>query len=118
LVRVARVAALDRHPDGLGETVEMMSGDGTAAMAVTCDLTDEATVQRAVRKVVAEFRGLDGVVANAGAGGRCAMTDDGSAMRVDETLCEGTALCAQIAPDLFELDGPPPTRVVATSLTE
>jgi NAD(P)-dependent dehydrogenase (short-subunit alcohol dehydrogenase family) len=87
LVRVARVAALDRHPDGLGETVEMMSGDGTAAMAVTCDLTDEATVQRAVRKVVAEFRGLDGVVANAGAGGRCAMTDDGSAMRVDETLC-------------------------------
>ena len=65
----------------------MMSGDDAAAMAVTCDLTDEAAVQRAVRKVVAEFGVLHGVVANAGVGGRCAMTDDGSAMRVEKALC-------------------------------
>jgi NAD(P)-dependent dehydrogenase (short-subunit alcohol dehydrogenase family) len=62
----ARVAALDRNREGVRETVEMMGSGGATAMAVGCDLTDEAAVRQAVGEVVAEFGCLDGVVANAG----------------------------------------------------
>jgi ferredoxin len=46
------------------------------------------------------------------------MTGQDAPVRVDTALCEGTGFCAQIAPRLFALDGPPPAQVVATTLSE
>jgi gluconate 5-dehydrogenase len=43
-----------------------MEVDGTTAIAVECDLTDDVGVAAAVERIVTEFGRLDGVVANAG----------------------------------------------------
>ena len=56
--RGARVAVLDRNVDGAPEDV----------LAVPCDVTDAAAVDRAVATVVEQLGGLDVVVNNAGIG--------------------------------------------------
>lgn len=56
--RGARVAILDRAP----------TGTGWSGLEVTCDISDRASVDAAVARVVAELGGLDVLVNNAGIG--------------------------------------------------
>ena len=62
--RGARVALLARRKDKLAEVSREVPG----SIAVACDVNDDASVQQAVREVLAAFGELDVVVANAGIG--------------------------------------------------
>ena len=60
----AEVALLDRDARAASERAKAIGG---AALAVTCDVTDAASVQAAFDRVVETFGGVDIVVSNAGA---------------------------------------------------
>ncbi len=62
----AAVAVSGRREDRLQEVVEEIAAKGGKALAVRCDVTDEASVAEAVQKVVRQLGGLDVAVANAG----------------------------------------------------
>jgi NAD(P)-dependent dehydrogenase (short-subunit alcohol dehydrogenase family) len=62
----ATVAVSGRREDRLRETVEEVAAKGGKAIAVRCDVTDEASVAEAVQKVVRTLGGIDVAVANAG----------------------------------------------------
>ncbi len=59
----AKVAVLDRAADAAGATAGAI---GPAALAVTCDITDRASVDAAVERVTAELGPIDVLVNNAG----------------------------------------------------
>jgi 2-keto-3-deoxy-L-fuconate dehydrogenase len=87
--RGARVAVLDRSTDGAPEGV----------LAVRCDVTDAAGVDRAVGEVVDRFGGLDVVVNNAGIGavGDVAANDDAEWARVLDVNVTGIARVTRAA---------------------
>lgn len=62
----ATVAVSGRREDRLQQVVQELEKRGAKGLAVRCDVTDEASVAEAVRKVVRTFGGLDVAVANAG----------------------------------------------------
>lgn len=62
----ATVAALDVALDGAREFVEGVESAGGRAGAFACDVTDSASVERALREVADAFGGIDIVVNNAG----------------------------------------------------
>jgi short-subunit dehydrogenase len=62
--RGARVALLARRKEKLESVAARVPG----AVTIACDVTDDASVQRAVREALAAFGELDVVVANAGIG--------------------------------------------------
>jgi NAD(P)-dependent dehydrogenase (short-subunit alcohol dehydrogenase family) len=61
-----RVAVSARRADRLAEAVHEIEAKGSEALAVPCDVRDEASVRKAVENVVARFGKLDIAVANAG----------------------------------------------------
>ena len=62
--RGARVALLARRKDKLEEVSRQVPG----SVPIVCDVTDDASVERAVAEALRAFGGLDVVVANAGIG--------------------------------------------------
>jgi NAD(P)-dependent dehydrogenase (short-subunit alcohol dehydrogenase family) len=62
----ASVAVSGRREERLHEVVQELQARGAKALAVRCDVTDEASVAEAVQKVVRSWGGLDVAVANAG----------------------------------------------------
>lgn len=66
----AAVGLLARGAAALNATVREIAEAGGKALALPADVTDEAAVGAAVERVVAEFGGLDIVIANAGLGQR------------------------------------------------
>jgi 2-keto-3-deoxy-L-fuconate dehydrogenase len=87
--RGADVAVLDRSVDGAPDGV----------LAVTCDVTDQAGVDRAVASVVDRFGGLDVVVNNAGIGavGDVAQNDDAEWAHVLDVNITGMARVTRAA---------------------
>jgi len=62
----ARVAVIDINQAGADETVAMITKNGGEAMAIIADVTREEQVEHAVSQALADWAGLDIVVANAG----------------------------------------------------
>ena len=62
----AVVAVSGRRDDRLQQVVKELEARGAKGLAVRCDVTDEASVAEAVRRVVRTLGGLDVAVANAG----------------------------------------------------
>lgn len=96
----AEVAISDRHERRLGESAERLAGVlGHPPVAVPCDVTDEAQVQRLFAEVVEATGGLDVLVNNAGLGGTANlldMTDEQWSSVLDVTL-GGTFRCTRAA---------------------
>jgi 3-oxoacyl-[acyl-carrier protein] reductase len=96
----AVVAISDRHERRLAEAAERLGAiAGTPPLAVPCDVTDEAQVQRMVDAVVEAHGRLDVLVNNAGLGGNAAvvdMTDEQWSSVLDVTLT-GTFRCTRAA---------------------
>ena len=65
----AIVAAAARREDRITTLAAELREAGSEALAVRCDVTDEASVARAVAEVVRTFGRLDGAFNNAGIGG-------------------------------------------------
>ena len=89
LERGARVAILDRST----------AGAPSGVLAVECDVTDSASVDHAIVKVVSEFGGIDIVVNNAGIGasGDVAANDDAEWMHVLNVNVIGMARVSRFA---------------------
>jgi NAD(P)-dependent dehydrogenase (short-subunit alcohol dehydrogenase family) len=64
----ARVALAARNAERLGEVQGHIASEGGRAICVTCDVTERASLDRAVAETVEAFGGIDVVVANAGFG--------------------------------------------------
>lgn len=62
----ARVAVLDVDGAGSRDAAAEIDGSGGEALALTCDVTDESSVEAALASVVGDLGGLDVVHANAG----------------------------------------------------
>jgi len=96
----ARVALSDRHERRLGEAAARLEElTGAPALAIPCDVTVEADVQRLIDTAVAELGGLDVLVNNAGLGGEASvleMTDEQWSQVIDVTL-NGTFRCTRAA---------------------
>ncbi|WP_433087772.1 SDR family oxidoreductase [Dactylosporangium sp. CA-052675] len=90
----ATVVISDRHERRLAETAERLG-----VLAVPCDVTDEAQVQRLFDTVTERLGGLDVLVNNAGLGGTANivdMTDEQWSTVLDVTLT-GTFRCTRAA---------------------
>ncbi|WP_433061751.1 SDR family oxidoreductase [Dactylosporangium sp. CS-033363] len=90
----ATVAISDRHERRLAEAAERLG-----AVAVPCDVTDEAQVQRLFDTVTERLGGLDVLVNNAGLGGTADivdMSDEQWSSVLDVTLT-GTFRCTRAA---------------------
>ena len=62
----ARSEETGKLPGTIHSVAEQISAAGGRALAVSCDVTEEASVEAAVAATVAEFGGIDILVANAG----------------------------------------------------
>ena len=62
----ARVAVADQSADGAAKTVEAINAQGGQAIAIACDVADEADVQAMVARTVEAFGSLDCAFNNAG----------------------------------------------------
>ncbi|MCV7155117.1 SDR family NAD(P)-dependent oxidoreductase [Mycolicibacterium pyrenivorans] len=62
----ARSEEQGKLPGTIGSVAAGITADGGRAMPVSCDVTSEASVDSAVAATVAEFGGIDILVANAG----------------------------------------------------
>lgn len=104
----ARVAVSARRADRLAEVVRDIEAAGGEALAVPCDVRDEASVRDAVRQVVARFGKLDVAVANAGMSVRGRIRDlsaDDWRRQLDTNVI-GVALTARYAlPELERTKG-------------
>jgi NAD(P)-dependent dehydrogenase (short-subunit alcohol dehydrogenase family) len=61
-----RVAVLDLAETAVKEAVRELSSDGTEAVGIACDTTDQASMEDAVQSVLGQLGRLDGLVTAAG----------------------------------------------------
>ncbi|MGW1681218.1 SDR family oxidoreductase [Saccharopolyspora sp. NPDC002376] len=104
----AQVLISDRHERRLeGTRAELAQLPGAKIIAVPCDVTDEAQVQRMFDTATSAFGQVDIVVNNAGLGGTASiqdMTDEQWNKVLDVTL-NGTFRCTRAAVRLFQAQG-------------
>ena len=72
----ARVTLLARHLDDVEEVAGDIEAAGGEALPLTCDVSEEDSVMRALRETIDRFGQLDIVVANAGVNGRWAPVEE------------------------------------------
>lgn len=66
----AKIAAIARRQNMLDEVVAQIQSEfGTDAVGISCDITDTASVERAVAAVMQQFGRIDVLINNAGTGG-------------------------------------------------
>jgi 3-oxoacyl-[acyl-carrier protein] reductase len=96
----ARVVISDRHERRLGEAAEQLAAlGGETPLAVPCDVTVEADVQRMFAAAIERHGAVDVLVNNAGLGGEtplAEMTDEQWSSVLDVTL-NGTFRCTRAA---------------------
>ena len=96
----ARIVISDKHERRLNEAAEALANvAGVPPLAVPCDVTQEADVQRLFDDTIAELGSLDVLVNNAGLGGTANlidMTDEEWNVVLDVTL-NGTFRCTRAA---------------------
>ncbi len=104
----ATVVVSDKHERRLEEAAARLSElSGERALALPCDVTDEASVQALFAATVAAHGRLDVLVNNAGLGGTAAlvdMTDEQWGVVLDVTL-NGTFRCTRAALRLMQAQG-------------
>lgn len=104
----AAVAVSGRREERLQEVVRELEARGCKALAVRCDVTDEASVADAAQKIVRALGGLDVAVANAGfsVAGRIEKLSAADWRRQLDVNVIGVAMTARYAiPHLRERNG-------------
>ncbi|KQP69391.1 hypothetical protein ASF40_16030 [Microbacterium sp. Leaf288] len=108
-----RVAALGRRPDALHRSFE--AAPAAQAMVVLADVTDEASVDEAMRQVVARWGRIDVLVNNAGVLGPVGEIDEVSLPDVRNTLdvnVMGAVICSRAVFPIMRTQQPPGGRII------
>lgn len=71
----AVVACLDKDAANAADTVSMIEGEGSKAIAIAADVSKPADIERAVQESVQRLGGLDALVINVGIGGPSNLAD-------------------------------------------
>lgn len=79
----AAVALVDRNEAAVRDAAERLVAAGHRAIAIRCDVTDEAQVKAMVERVVAEFGRLDAAFNNAGVQSLAVETADATSQEFD-----------------------------------
>jgi NAD(P)-dependent dehydrogenase (short-subunit alcohol dehydrogenase family) len=82
----AAVVLADRDEEALGSAAEELTLAGHKALAVTCDVTDEAQVAAMVERTVAAFGRLDAAYNNAGVQSPAVETADASGAEFERVI--------------------------------
>lgn len=107
------VAGLGRRRDALEETVSGLP-DG-AAVGIVADVTDEASVERAVRDVVERWGRIDVLVNNAGAFGPTGLLDEVGLDDIRSTLevnVLGAVICSRAVLPVMRAQRPAGGRII------
>jgi A-factor type gamma-butyrolactone 1'-reductase (1S-forming) len=111
----ALIAAAARRKDRLDDLVSELRRAGNEALAVSCDVTDKASVEAAVDATVRAFGRLDSAFNNAGEGGSQRPLHEMSAAKFDSVIAtnlRGPFLCLKYQiPHMIEKGG----SIVVTS---
>lgn len=104
----ARVAVSGRRKDKLSEVVGAIEAAGGSALAVACDVTDEASIEAAVTEVVDAWGQLDVAIANAGysvAGLVEDLSFEDWRRQMDVNVCGAAVTAAKAIPHLRKTKG-------------
>ncbi len=97
----AKIFAVDRDPDRIGETLERTREAGGSIAAHRCDVTDSAAVAAMVQACIDAFGRIDVLVNNVGgsaAGGPVEMTEEVWSAQVDLNLKSVFLTCKHVLP--------------------
>ncbi|MDN5751031.1 MAG: SDR family oxidoreductase [Pseudonocardia sp.] len=113
----ANVAVWARNADRIADAVAEIAGHGVKAVAVTCDVADEAAVAAAMDRTVDELGPLGCFVANAGIAEAAPITEMTLETwhRVLRTNLDGTFLCTREAARRFVAQGSGGSMIVVSS---
>ena len=82
----AKVAAVDLNTEGLQETVHLCEDEGKNILAISCNITQEIEVAKAVAETIEHFSKLDVLYNNAG----IMMAEDHSVVDTEEAVWDKT----------------------------
>jgi NAD(P)-dependent dehydrogenase (short-subunit alcohol dehydrogenase family) len=114
----ARVYGVDRDPERLSETIDMVRRAGGSFIDGQCDVTDSASIADAVARCVAEFGRLDILVNNVGGsakGGPVEMSEEVWDAQVDFNLKSVFLTCKHVLPHLLAQGGGAIVNLSSTS---
>jgi hypothetical protein len=114
----ANVAVWARNAERSAEAVEEIAGNGVKAIAVACDVADEAAVAAAMEQTVDQLGPLGCFVANAGIAEGASITEMTleTWRRVTRTNLDGAFLCTREAARRFVAQGTGGSMVVVSSM--
>ncbi|MBI3783579.1 MAG: SDR family oxidoreductase [Deltaproteobacteria bacterium] len=92
----AKVAAIDRHAEGVASVVREITDAGGRAAAWSADVTDSANLKRIVGAVAGRFGGIDILVNNAGVSMPAPIDSDGFDEAWTQTLAVNLSAHAQL----------------------
>ena len=111
----AKVSLLARNLERLQQVVDEIQAVGGQAQCVSCDITDQASVQESVKQCVSKFGSLRGVVANSGVGGANFPGEHDRFDIVVQTNVYGTYYTLRAAQEHLIQDGNPTHMIVTSS---
>lgn len=100
----ARVMGLDRDPERMRETADLIAQAGATFVPLACDVTDSAALQAAVQQCVATFGQIDVLVNNVGGsakGGPVEMSEEVWDTQIDHNLTSVFLACKHTLPHML-----------------
>ncbi|MFJ7216190.1 SDR family NAD(P)-dependent oxidoreductase [Amycolatopsis sp. NPDC098790] len=114
----AKVFAVDLNPDALTETVSLITSDSGTVHPHTCDVTDSASVAKAVAACWDAFGSVDVLVNNVGGsrpGGPAELSEQDWAAQLDYNLTSVYLTCRHVVPVMREQGGGSIVNTASTS---
>lgn len=114
----AEVFAVDLKPDALTETVSLINGEGGTVHTYTCDVTDSASVAKAVEACRETFGSVDILVNNVGGsrpGGPAELSEEDWAAQLDYNLTSVYLTCRHVIPVMRAQGGGSIVNTASTS---
>jgi NAD(P)-dependent dehydrogenase (short-subunit alcohol dehydrogenase family) len=113
-----RVVGLDRSLEPMDETRRLIEGIGGAFHALTCDVTDAASLQQAVDACISQQGHIDVLVNNVGGsakGGPIEMSEDIWDAQIDHNLKSVFLCCKHVLPHMLAQGGGNIVNISSTS---
>ncbi|OZM78092.1 SDR family NAD(P)-dependent oxidoreductase [Pseudonocardia sp. MH-G8] len=114
----ARVLAVDRAPEPLSATLDLIAEEGGTAQGHICDVTDSAAVEAMIAAAIAAFGGVDVMVNNVGGsrhGGPTELDEAGWRAQIELNLTSVYLGCRHAIPAMRARGGGAIVNIASTS---